>query len=260
MKPLSTLLLTALTGYAHIAAAESDATYYGCYDSQGSLTVESTNEFNSRGACREVCVAGVGFSVEAMTNGTVCLCGNYLPNSIYQVNDTKCKQECPGFSTETCGSRLGDYFSVYLSGLDPSPDEDPLPSSTSSSSSTSTSTSGAKTSVTSGAATTSGSSSSSSAAGSGSAVNKAGAAAGAVVGVVAAIAAGAGIWIFMRKRRREKVEEEYRRSAAAREFNKKPEQDHRLEPVMLQRRDSAGSIADNQDYSRRILKVTNPDG
>jgi cell wall integrity and stress response component len=30
--------------------------------------------------------------------------------------------------------------------------------------------------------------------------------------------------------------------------------------VMMQRRMSDGSIADNQDYSRRILKVTNPDG
>ncbi|KAL8738900.1 MAG: hypothetical protein Q9181_000352 [Wetmoreana brouardii] len=37
--------------------------------------------------------------------------------------------------------------------------------------------------------------------------------------------------------------------------------DSRLEPsVMMQRRQSDGSIADNQDYSRRILKVTNPDG
>jgi cell wall integrity and stress response component len=31
--------------------------------------------------------------------------------------------------------------------------------------------------------------------------------------------------------------------------------DTRLDPVMAQRRMSDGSIADNEDYSRRILKV-----
>jgi len=45
------------------------------------------------------------------------------------------------------------------------------------------------------------------------------------------------------------------------ESAKKPSPDQRLDPVLLQqRRLSDGSIADNQDYSRRILKVTNPDG
>lgn len=68
------------------------------------------------------------------------------------------------------------------------------------------------------------------------------------------IALGVGGWIFLRRRRRQQVEEEYRRSAAARGFQK-PASDHRLDPGMVQRRDSVGSIADNQDYSRRILKV-----
>lgn len=94
-------------------------------------------------------------------------------------------------------------------------------------------------------------------------MNKAGVAAGVVVGVLAIAGIGIGLFLLMKKRRREKVEEEYRKSAAAREFSRKPEQDHRLDPVMIQRRDSVGSIADNQDYSRRILKVSisilNPD-
>lgn len=89
-------------------------------------------------------------------------------------------------------------------------------------------------------------------------VNKAGVAAGVVVGVLAIAGIGIGMFLLMKKRRREKVEEEYRKSAAAREFSRKPEQDHRLDPVMIQRRDSVGSIADNQDYSRRILKVSVP--
>lgn len=66
---------------------------------------------------------------------------------------------------------------------------------------------------------------------------------------------GAGAFLIIRKRNREKVEEEYRRSAAAREFGQKPSSDSRLDPAMVQRRDSVGSIADNEDYSRRILKV-----
>ena len=87
-------------------------------------------------------------------------------------------------------------------------------------------------------------------------MSKAGVAAGAVVGVLVAFAIGFGAFIFFRKQRRRKVEEEYRRSVAVREYQqKKPETDLRLDPVILQRRASDGSIADNQDYSRRILKV-----
>jgi len=91
-------------------------------------------------------------------------------------------------------------------------------------------------------------------------INKAGAAAGAIVGVLIAIAISVGAFLFIRKQRRKKVEEDYRRSMAVREYQKQPEADLRLDPVMLQRRMSDGSIADNHDYSRRILKVTNPDG
>lgn len=70
----------------------------------------------------------------------------------------------------------------------------------------------------------------------------------------------------MRARKRREIEEEHRRNAAVSSFigGGKPPQssggssftDTRLDPaVMAQRRQSDGSIADNQDYSRRILKV-----
>ncbi len=59
------------------------------------------------------------------------------------------------------------------------------------------------------------------------------------------------------------MEEEYRRNQAStytvggKPTNRSSMSDSRLEPsVMLQRRQSDGSIADNQDYSRRILKVS----
>jgi cell wall integrity and stress response component len=96
--------------------------------------------------------------------------------------------------------------------------------------------------------------------------NKAGIAAGVVVGIVAIAAIGGGMFLFLRHRRRREVEEEYRRNAAVSSFingGKPPTSsggasfaDTRLDPaVMAQRRISDGSIADNQDYSRRILKV-----
>lgn len=92
--------------------------------------------------------------------------------------------------------------------------------------------------------------------------NKAGIAAGVVVGIVALSALAGGIFFFLRNRKRRAVEEEYRRNVAGDYGAKLPTSsagsvsDARLEPsVMMQRRQSDGSIADNQDYSRRILKV-----
>jgi len=98
--------------------------------------------------------------------------------------------------------------------------------------------------------------------------SKAAIAAGVVVGLIAIAAIAGGIFLFIRNKQRREVEEEYRRQAAINSFgvSKHPSSsgggstfsDMRLDPaVMAQRRMSDGSIADNQDYSRRILKVTN---
>ena len=91
----------------------------------------------------------------------------------------------------------------------------------------------------------------------------AGIAAGVVVGVVAVSAIAGGVLFYVRKRKRRNLEEEYKQNAAGSYNTLKPAtssagstSDSRLEPsVMMQRRQSDGSIADNQDYSRRILKV-----
>ncbi|KAL8799233.1 MAG: hypothetical protein Q9182_006035 [Xanthomendoza sp. 2 TL-2023] len=100
--------------------------------------------------------------------------------------------------------------------------------------------------------------------------NTAGIAAGVVVGVVAICAIAGGLFFCLRRRKRRALEEAYTGNAAnpfeTEAESKAPASSHsmtdsRLEPsVMMQRRQSDGSIADNQDYSRRILKVTNPDG
>ena len=93
--------------------------------------------------------------------------------------------------------------------------------------------------------------------------NKAGIAAGVVVGMVALSAIAGGIFFFLRNRKKRAMEEEYRHNLANSYGPKPPPSsagsasDSRLEPsVMMQRRQSDGSIADNQDYSRRILKVS----
>lgn len=88
--------------------------------------------------------------------------------------------------------------------------------------------------------------------------------AGVVVGVVAVAAALGAIFFFIRRKRNREIEEEHRRNAAVNAFMKPPgssggysvDTDARLDPVMAQRRLSSGSIADNQDYSRRILRVS----
>lgn len=67
----------------------------------------------------------------------------------------------------------------------------------------------------------------------------------------------------MRRKRNQEIEEEHRRNAAVNAFIGKPPRssggtsttDSRMDPVMAHRRMSDGSIADNQDYSRRILRV-----
>lgn len=91
--------------------------------------------------------------------------------------------------------------------------------------------------------------------------NVAGIAAGVVVGVVVIAAAIGGMWFYLRARNRRELEDAHRRQAAINAFVKSPSDapafDTRLEPAIM-RRMSAGSIADNQDYSRRILKVCAP--
>lgn len=90
-----------------------------------------------------------------------------------------------------------------------------------------------------------------------------------MVGLVLVGAAAGGGYLFIRHRRRKQIEEEYKRNAAVSSFisGKPPSSsgansfsnfsDPRIDPTIAQRRMSDGSIADNQDYSRRILKVTN---
>jgi cell wall integrity and stress response component len=94
--------------------------------------------------------------------------------------------------------------------------------------------------------------------------NTAGIAAGVVVGIVGLGAIVGGVWFFMRRRRQKQAEESYRRNAANVDSfvaggklhtSNSSMNDSRIDPSFMDRRQSNGSIADNEDYSRRILKV-----
>jgi cell wall integrity and stress response component len=267
MRSLQLLLGLTLGCWEASATTIVSPSYYGCYSDPGSLKKVASDSYQSSGKCQERCVmdpiaAGkTAFSVQAMTEGVVCLCGNTFPNSEFRADNDKCGFNCTGWTPDSCGDRLGRYYSVYISGIDVKAniDEDPKPSESMSATS-STSTSSSQSSQTTTTSTSSIASASQTSSSHASGVSKAGVAAGVVVGVLIIAAVAMGAWLFLRRRRRQQVEEEYRKSAAVRGFVQKPSSDHRLDPGMAQKRDSVGSIADNQDYSRRILKVTNPDG
>jgi cell wall integrity and stress response component len=285
MRSMSTLAIIAATTLVgrSIAApspepstiAYKTLTYKGCFSSGDGLTKNSTYVFNSKGYCQTQCVP-LDFSVQATHNSDECWCGNYIPPASDIVDDSKCDDPCSGINTEMCGGRK--YFSVYLTGTENSADNyDAAAASSSAASVAATATSSiAPSVVTVGGQTVTVQASSAAAASSSAAAiteksssgpSKAGIAAGVVVGVLAAAGIAGGIFLWMRNRKRREVEEEYRRNAAVNNFAAGGKSsvssggasftDTRLDPTLANRRMSDGSIADNQDYSRRILKVTN---
>ncbi|PVH87936.1 hypothetical protein DL98DRAFT_632169 [Cadophora sp. DSE1049] len=270
----SVAAVTALFAATNVMALERTA--QGCFSSSTGLKLNSTQEYNSRGSCGDQCYA-MNSATFAMTNRNLCYCGDVLPPASTKVDDTKCNINCPGFGSESCGSK--GYWSVYVTGIAAEVENAPAAASDTAKSSTASATSTGKPSVvtvggetvvvTAGSQSTSSAASSSAESSGGSGPSKAGIAAGVVVGVLAIAAIAGGAFLLVRNRKRKAIEEEYKRNAAVSSFiagGKPPTSsggassfnDMRLDPaVMAQRRMSDGSIADNQDYSRRILKVTN---
>ncbi|CAK7210338.1 hypothetical protein SBRCBS47491_000744 [Sporothrix bragantina] len=237
----------------------------GCFSSSGDLVFNSTQAFNSRGECGQTICQAMGKAVGASTEGSKCYCGDSYPPNSTLVDDKYCNAPCTGFGQDACGGT--GYWTVYNTGLELYGVPYANDSSSTSSSSASSATTHSTTTLAGGQTVFVTQTSESSTKKSSS--NTAGIAAGAVVGVVAVAAAvGAGFFIIRRRRNRQ-IEEEYRRNAAVNAFfnggsGKAPStsgshsiSDSRLDPVMSQRRLSDGSIADNEDYSRRILRVTN---
>lgn len=238
----------------------------GCFNSWGNLIFNSTPDFNTKSACAvDLCYAG-GFKVAATSGGNQCYCGNEYPPKNSLVDDSKCDVPCPGYGVQACGGI--DFYTVYNTGIMLSvqyaTENDTSSASGSATPSvvaSSTVISGGQTSVVYVTSTPTGGPDEGK-----SGTPMGGIIAGVVVGVVVLGAAFGGLWFWMRQKRNREIEEEHRRNAAVNAFmgGKPPgssggysmETDTRLDPVMAQRRMSSGSIADNQDYSRRILRVS----
>ncbi|KAI2634600.1 hypothetical protein GGS21DRAFT_111076 [Xylaria nigripes] len=230
-------------------------TVAGCFSSLGDMILDSTNDFNTQGSCAQICrekSKPVG-----ATYAKACFCGTLMPNKKTLLPDTSCNEPCPGYDPQACGGL--DAYTVYNTGVVFNVAEAPLPSSSTTDSSTASSASSTQTSSPS-LATTSADKPSDN--GSSKTI---GIAVGVVVGVVVITALGAAVYFYMRRKRHDELEEEHRRNAAVNSFigSGKPRSsggmsiaDSRMDPG-LNRRMSDGSIADNQDYSRRILRVTN---
>lgn len=241
-------------------AALDVMTSQGCFKSSGNLTFITTPRYNSLGGCGEQTCKPAGYTVGATTGGNQCWCGFAYPPKSDRTQDGDCNFECNGFPFEACGA--DGFFSVYNTGLKvlvPYAEGDASSSSSSASPTappTSVETAPEKTLLVTQTATNEPSS--------GGGSNTAGIVAGVVVGVVVIACAVGGVFLYMRRKRNKEIEEEHRRNAAVNAFIGKPPgssagsmTDSRLDPVMAHRRMSDGSIADNQDYSRRILRVTN---
>ncbi|KAI9834266.1 MAG: hypothetical protein M1819_003104 [Sarea resinae] len=252
----------------------------GCYSTGYPLEDQGAYTFQTSGYCQKVCVA-LNKPVMATTGGSNCWCGDELPPTSDKVADNQCNSPCQGYQQDTCGGDM--LWTVALAGIGgsvpvASPSSSSAAATTKASSTVATSptlktegpsvvTIGGPTKVVTASGQSTAAAPTETTKKHGSGTNKAGIAAGVVVGVVALSAIIGGALVYLRMRRRRAIEEEYRRNAALTGFGgAKPGSassvsDSRLEPsVMMQRRQSDGSIADNQDYSRRILKVTNPDG
>jgi cell wall integrity and stress response component len=85
-----------------------------------------------------------------------------------------------------------------------------------------------------------------------------GAAAGIVISILILAAIGGGAFFYVRRRQRTEYQKQYEGSSfgsSPGSLNRPFGVDQRLEPGMVQKRESVGSLADEQDYSRKILRV-----
>ena len=289
MKSSPNLYLILQCLYA-FSSVNGQTTKVGCFSSSNGLTSLGYGTYQSSAYCVNQC-SSQSKAVAATSKGSDCWCGDKLPPQNSETDDSSCSSKCQGFPGEMCGGPSA--WSVYLTGSDSNPgyysgsgsggskgSSSSSSASSYSSSSTDDSDSAASQTKTAASVVTRQSTLIVTAAGGQTLVqtavatttaqsqskgpNTAGIAAGVVVGVVVVGAVAGGIFFLLRRQKKKAEEEELSKNGAIGSYsNLKPSpssagsmSDSRLEPsVMMQRRQSDGSIADNQDYSRRILKV-----
>ncbi|KAF2259947.1 hypothetical protein CC78DRAFT_555787 [Lojkania enalia] len=235
----------------------------GCFSDPQPLEDHGSYIYQTGGNCQRICLL-LQKPVMGLVDGSNCWCGELIPMKKAQVDNSSCDTPCNGFDQNQCGGP--SMWWISLTGLTKNRIDNFDPSSISSSTAAPSKTPAPQVSdVASTVVVTATDAPKESKGNSGP--NKAGIAAGVVVGVVVLAAIIAGVVFYLRHKKRREVEEEYRRQAAVNSFvggklhtSSSSMTDSRLDPEFMARRQSNGSIADNEDYSRRILKVTNPDG
>lgn len=255
--------LLAVTSFAQHVVAQSATIPAGpvetlkCYSSPGTLKQTNTSTYQTDGLCQVTCTS-LNAPVMAITGGSTCYCGSQIPALDVQVASSNCNSPCNGFGTKTCGG-IG-FWQVYLTGLTGDVQTSPNKTTTSSSSAStsSSSTNPAATIIVTQSATVAPSPTGNSSSGAGP--SKVGIAVGVVVGVLAVAAIVGGIMLWLKQKRRRKIEEEHKQKEIVNSFvaskGSDTVSDQRLDPkIFAHRRESIGSIADDMDYSRRILQV-----
>jgi len=256
-----------LLSAAFALAQVQQGTYQGCYANSSVSSIVASSKgaytYQSLGYCYGQCGT---YAAYGTTAGSTCDCFNALPAGT-KVSDSFCDIPCQGYGQDVCGGT--GYYSVWSSGTtnpavsgSSSSVSSILSSSTTSSPTAviSTATAGGSTIIITATPTAVNSALQSSAVASTKSSISSGAIAGIVVALVIILAAvGVGIFFFLR-RRREAAEKKYLQADSSSRFGGHEKAvDQRLEPVMLDRRVSAQSLADEHDYTRKILRVVNPD-
>ncbi|KAJ5618990.1 Carbohydrate-binding WSC subgroup [Penicillium lagena] len=273
-------------------SAASDLAYCSS-ENTGSSFSAVLNNYQSNGACETTCKS-YAFGV---LQGKKCWCSNVAPSSSSTSKTSNCDTSCPGYPSDSCGSAAqGVYAYVAISGNSAT---STAKGSGSSTTSTSTSTSDRVVQTTSNGevvtitkpapSATAGSSSSNS--GGGSSLSG-GSIAGIVIGVLGGLALIAALvfLVFFYRRRSRAVSPApsqdmtdnrtsqgssfmrgvfpqggHMHDSSAQSGNGRPNQftDNRLrtDAVVYShgRQDSSTSLQDNEDYSRPVLRLTNPD-
>ncbi|OHE90918.1 transmembrane alpha-helix domain-containing protein [Colletotrichum orchidophilum] len=249
------------------AARPGAITNHGCYNATSTTWQKYPVENISTGSCTLECQKNQKKNVAAI-NGEDCYCGDSYPPKVDVVDDKKCNFPCPYYPEEACGG-VDDlmYYSVFNTGIRlVVPDEEIATTTTASATSKATTTTAANGVVSTIIETPPAPTTPAPTEPPKKSTNVAGIAAGVVVGVVVIAAIVGAAFFFVRRKRNAAIEEEHRRNAAVNAFiggSKPPSSsgvsmtDSRMDPTLAHRRMSDGSIADNQDYSRKILRVTN---
>ncbi|KAK0290330.1 Protein SLG1 [Friedmanniomyces endolithicus] len=259
-------------------------TYQACYSSSAGLTDQGSFEYQTSSYCQNICVKQ-NQAVLGLSAGSDCWCGDTLPPAssggigFYSIFLSGTESSVPNAGASASSSSDSSTSTSGASTSTSQPSSTSTPSTTATPSVVTSVAPGQTVIVTQPASEASSSPASSTPTPQPQphTTNVAGIAAGVVIGVVA-VAALIGALVFWLKRRKQRAaEDEYKRSTQVSAFMRgggggvaggepKPPataysnmSDSRLDPT-AGNRNSAGSIADAEDYSRRILRVANPDG